>query len=357
MNTLNDTATSDLVAVMLLIAVFVTAAAIAGVTLLSYPPGDAAPAMIARNVTEDGKLSIHHDGGDSLGREDIKILVNGVDRTDNFSIDGDSGWTSWETGQILVLGGVPEDAHIQIVARGVSRTGGEWLLHEVGGGSVVGPTATATTMPTATFTTIPTTEPTQVPLVAGFTADPTSGPAPLPVQFTDASAGGATSWSWNFGDGGTSTERNPAHTYANEGIYTVTLTVSNAKDSDAVTKTGYIIVTEEHVSRLEVNSVRQVLIFSWWNIPVNDVKIDYSGDPGTGSDETPFVLSRTDSDDSGFNVTLKAPDKVRIWVLIFPITVNFDGWQVGDTWHESQTVSVPVADDESQTATAYYAIL
>jgi PKD repeat protein len=352
MNTLNDTATSDLVAVMLLIAVFVTAAAIAGVTLLSYPPGDAAPAMIARNVTEDGKLSIHHDGGDSLGREDIKILVNGVDRTDNFSIDGDSGWTSWETGQILVLGGVPEDAHIQIVAGGVSRTGSEWLLHEVGSGSVVGPTVTATTMPTATFTTIPTTEPTQVPLVAGFTADPISGPSPLAVQFTDASAGGATSWSWNFGDGGTSTEQNPAHTYANEGIYTVTLTVSNAHKSDTVTKTGYIIVTEKHVSRLEVNSVRQVLIFFWWYVPVNDVKIDYSGD-FSGSDTTPFVLSKTDANDSGFNVTLTAPASIGIWFLPW----HFEGWQVGDTWHESQTVSVPVADDESQTATAYYAIL
>ena len=351
----SDTAASALLATKALLAVFVTAAAIIGVALFSSPSGDAAPAMLARNVTgEGGSLSLSHDGGDPLVREDIKILGNGVDRTDNFSIDGDSGWTSWETGQILVLGGVPEDAHIQIVAGGVSRTGGEWLLHEVGSGSVVGPTATATTMPTATFTTIPTTEPTQVPLVAGFTADPTSGPAPLPVQFTDASAGGATSWSWNFGDGGTSTERNPAHTYANEGIYTVKLTVKNAKDSDTVTKTGYIIVTKEHVSRLEVNSFRQVLIFSWWYVPINDIDIDYSGDPGTGSDRTPFVLSRTDSGDSGFNVTLKAPDKVRIWVLIFPITVNFDGWQVGDAWYESRTISVPVADDESRTATAYY---
>lgn len=351
----SDTATSDLIATMALIAVFVTAVAVLGVTLLASPPGDAAPAMLARSVVgEDGKLSIHHDGGDSLGREDIKILVNGVDRTDNFSIDGDFGWTSWETGEALVLSGVPEDAHIQIVAGGVSRTGGEWLLHDFGGGSAVGPTVTATTMPTATFTTIPTTEPTQVPLVAGFTADPISGSAPLAVQFTDASAGGATSWSWNFGDGGTSTERNPVHMYANEGIYTVTLTVSNAHESDTVTKTGYIIVTEERVSRLEVNSVRQALIFSWWYVPINDISIDYSGDPGTGSDRTPFVLSRTDSGDPGFSATLTAPDKVRIWVLIFPITVDFDGWQVGDTRYESRTISVPVADDESRTATAYY---
>ncbi|WP_054848044.1 hypothetical protein [Methanoculleus chikugoensis] len=63
----NDTAASDLIAVMTLIAVFVTAVAIlGGVTLLSSPPsGDAAPAMLARSVVgEDGKLSIRHDGGD-----------------------------------------------------------------------------------------------------------------------------------------------------------------------------------------------------------------------------------------------------------------------------------------------------
>ncbi|WP_243670020.1 PKD domain-containing protein [Methanoculleus chikugoensis] len=49
--------------------------------------------------------------------------------------------------------------------------------------------------------------------------------SPPPGTVHRRSAGGATSWSWNFGDGGTSTERNPAHTYTDEGIYTVTLTV------------------------------------------------------------------------------------------------------------------------------------
>ena len=38
---------------------------------------------------------------------------------------------------------------------------------------------------------------------------PTNGPAPLPVQFTDASTNSPTSWSWSFGDGATSTQQNP----------------------------------------------------------------------------------------------------------------------------------------------------
>lgn len=351
MTTRNDTAVSDLVAAMALVAVLVTAAAIAGVALLSSPPGDAAPAMLARSMAGDGSLSIRHDGGDPLARGHFAIIVDGVDRTADFNLADASGnehgaWTSWETGEVLVLSDadLPGNPRIQIVAGGVGRTGTTWLLHDIGNGSAVGPT-----MPTAT----PTTEPTWIPPVAGFTADPTSGSAPLTVQFTETSAGEATWWSWTFGDGGTSTARNPAHTYAAVGNYTVTLTVGNARESDTVTKTGYIIVTEEHVSRLEVDSVAQVrILFWWWDIRVNDIEIDYAGDTGAGSDTTPFVLSRTDSDDSGFNVTLTAPDSVRVWFWSRP----FDDWQVGDTQHESRTIGIPVADDESRTATAYYRI-
>ena len=63
-------------------------------------------------------------------------------------------------------------------------------------------------------------------LAAAFTADAVAGPAPLVVQFTDATIGGATGWRWDFGDGATSTQTNPAHTSAMPGTYTVTLTTS-----------------------------------------------------------------------------------------------------------------------------------
>jgi uncharacterized membrane protein len=83
--------------------------------------------------------------------------------------------------------------------------------------------------------------------VAAFTANTTSGDAPLTVQFTDQSTNEPTGWSWAFGDGGTSTARNPSHAYAEAGVYTVTLTASNAYGSDAETKTGYITVSEPPV--------------------------------------------------------------------------------------------------------------
>ncbi len=245
----SDAAASDLIAVMVLIAVFVTAAAIAGVALLSYPPGDAAPAMIARSVTdENGNISLSHDGGDPLVKGHFKILVDGVDRTANFSLIIASGtpspdWTSWETGQTLVLDPslAETNPHIQIVGEGVSRTGSDWLLHEIGGDApteTTGPTPTVTVTPTTTTTVTPT----PVTLVANFTVNVTSGIAPLTVAFTDTSTGEPTSWSWDFGDGSTSDKQSPTHTYTTPGTYTVTLTVTGAGASDIETKTNYIVV-------------------------------------------------------------------------------------------------------------------
>ena len=80
---------------------------------------------------------------------------------------------------------------------------------------------------------------------AAFSATPTSGAAPLGVQFTDASSGGPTAWQWDFENDGTvdSTQQNPSFVYANPGTYSVKLTVSNASGDDSVTKSSYITVT------------------------------------------------------------------------------------------------------------------
>jgi LPXTG-motif cell wall-anchored protein len=64
--------------------------------------------------------------------------------------------------------------------------------------------------------------------VASFTASATSGKAPLVVRFNDTSANTPTSWLWAFGDGSTSPEQNPSHTYQEPGTYTVSLTATNA---------------------------------------------------------------------------------------------------------------------------------
>ncbi len=63
----------------------------------------------------------------------------------------------------------------------------------------------------------------------------------LTANFTDSSTdsdGTIASWAWNFGDGGTSTQQNPSHTYVVGGTYTVTLTVTdNGGATNTVAKT------------------------------------------------------------------------------------------------------------------------
>lgn len=133
--------------------------------------------------------------------------------------------------------------------------------------------------------------------VASFSADPTSGGAPLQVQFTDLSSYGPTAWSWDFGDGGTSTAQHPSHTYTSVGDYDVSLTVTNAYGSDDEIKTGYVSVSSMpvvHVADIVVSRSGQK-----WLRGTADVLIeDGSGTPVAGatvsgffSDPNPAVFS------------------------------------------------------------------
>jgi len=78
-------------------------------------------------------------------------------------------------------------------------------------------------------------------LVANFTANVTTDPPPLTVQFMDTSTGSPTSWNWSFGDGKLSDQQNPTNTYYSNRSYSVSLTVSN-DISSTTTKTNFITV-------------------------------------------------------------------------------------------------------------------
>lgn len=84
-------------------------------------------------------------------------------------------------------------------------------------------------------------------LTADFTANVTTVTTGGSVSFTDQSTGGViTSWSWNFGGGGTpntSGIQNPTITFNAAGTYTVSLTVSDGTSNDTETKTSYIVVS------------------------------------------------------------------------------------------------------------------
>ena len=91
------------------------------------------------------------------------------------------------------------------------------------------------------------------PLSATASGNPTSGQIPLTTNFTGSAAGGTPpySYSWNFGDTGsttnTSTVQNPSHTYNNTGTFTATLTVTDSA-SPAHTATSTVSVTASPVA-------------------------------------------------------------------------------------------------------------
>jgi len=81
------------------------------------------------------------------------------------------------------------------------------------------------------------------PPAAYLSALPLSGCAPLTVGFADESTGENTAWDWSFGDGETSGEQNPVHTYMDPGTYDVSLIVTGACGGlDTVIMTDHIVV-------------------------------------------------------------------------------------------------------------------
>ncbi len=87
------------------------------------------------------------------------------------------------------------------------------------------------------------------PGAANFSADPTSGVAPLTVLFSNLSNGAYDTCLWTLGDGGASSEcAGPSHTYQDPGVYTVTLDIDGAGGPDQVTRSSYITVYEASVA-------------------------------------------------------------------------------------------------------------
>ena len=79
--------------------------------------------------------------------------------------------------------------------------------------------------------------------IADFAAFPPSASLASSARFFNESINNPESWSWDFGDGNTSELKNPTHTYSAEGVYTVSLTVTNSFGSDTEIKMDYFTVT------------------------------------------------------------------------------------------------------------------
>lgn len=103
---------------------------------------------------------------------------------------------------------------------------------------------------------------------ADFEASLLNPPAFAPVEFTDLSTGDVDQWFWAFGDGATSTEQNPTHSYTTADDFTVSLTItSNSGASDTETKNNYISVqpvgpTANFIANPRLTAVGEIVEFT-----------------------------------------------------------------------------------------------
>ncbi|MFR9726666.1 PQQ-dependent sugar dehydrogenase [Streptomyces sp. MS19] len=116
--------------------------------------------------------------------------------------------------------------------------------------------------------------------VAQASADVTSGAAPLTVQFSSEGStdpdGDTLTYAWDFGDGGTSTDANPSHTYTENGEFTAELTVT---DADGLTAGASVAVTVG-------NTAPTVTL----ELPEDGALVDFG-------DAVPFEVTVTDPED------------------------------------------------------------
>src|SRR6266404_2213451 len=145
------------------------------------------------------------------------------------------------------------------------------------------------------------------PVVAGFAAAPTNGLAPLTVNFTNLSSG-ATNYSWDFGDGNTSTAINPANTYTNAGNYTVRMQAIGAGGANTLIRTNYIVVTNPPpvVADFVANPTSGLAPLSVNFTNLSSGATNYSWDFGDGNTSTAVNPANTYSNAGNYTVSLRA---------------------------------------------------
>ncbi|MDX3488952.1 MULTISPECIES: PQQ-dependent sugar dehydrogenase [Streptomyces] len=166
--------------------------------------------------------------------------------------------------------------------------------------------------------------------VARAAADRTSGPTPLTVSFSSVGSadpeGGNLSYAWDFGDGATSTDPNPSHTYTTAGTFDPTLTVT---DPEGLTGTASLVVTAG-------NSAPTVTL----NTPADGSLFSFG-------DSVPFTVSVSDPEDGTIDCS-----KVKVTYLLGHDSHRH---QITSKNGCSGTIDVPV-DGEHDTAANIYGV-
>lgn len=164
---------------------------------------------------------------------------------------------------------------------------------------------------------------------AAFSASPIGGPAPLQVKFTNESSGDIDSRSWDFGDGNTSTAKNPTHTYMTVGRHTVTLTVKGPGGTDkasaditvipmeAVSNPAKMSTSYLHISNPQVQPNQQVDISvnvanTGGESGIYNAVLIIDGPDGRTIDSQMVTVSPKSTQNAVFHVTKSTPGTYQV---------------------------------------------
>lgn len=160
--------------------------------------------------------------------------------------------------------------------------------------------------------------------VVNFNASDSTGCFPLPVQFTDQSTtatGNIATWSWDFGDGTTSSVTNPAHTYTSAGNFSVTLKVSNNFGCvKTYSKSQYIKIADGVKAGFTSSSpatCKAPVTIQFNNTSTGPGSLTYTWDFGDGTKSTELNPVHTYTQSGSYSVSLVAvsPQGCRDTVL------------------------------------------
>lgn len=182
---------------------------------------------------------------------------------------------------------------------------------------------------------------------ANFTASTLSGCSPLVVNFQDQSTGSPTEWFWDFGNGATSTLRNPSTTYFLPGSYTIKLTVTNATGSNTLTRNAMITIWDKPAVNFTVNDSTACFPhpaqFTDLSVPSpGTVNTAWMWDFGNGVQSTQQNPSNVYANTGNFSVTLKVTnDKGCYAAFTKPAYIKIAGGVMADFSHNQPVVCRP----------------
>jgi gliding motility-associated-like protein len=169
--------------------------------------------------------------------------------------------------------------------------------------------------------------------IGSFTSNITTGCLPVDIQFTDQStpqAGTIVSWRWNFGDGNTSTQQNPQHTYTATGFYTVSLVVTSSTGcTGSAGATNYIRIVpgvKAEFSNSTPVTCQGPFQTTFTNLTSGPGSMTYQWDFGNSTGSTQTSPPATYAAAGTYNVTLIAQSQYGCSDTIQkPVTINGSG--------------------------------